>query len=73
MTSSSDDAAGFAIYREFIRFGIGSCTEVTVNGRRVPETPEQACVRRWRRLSEAVREQFVAEGRAEPGAQRDWK
>ncbi|MBB4092400.1 hypothetical protein DEA98_10240 [Brucella pseudogrignonensis] len=55
--------AGFELYKQFIRGGYGSCMEVTVKGKKVRETPEQACVRRWRRLRDTVREGFIAEGR----------
>lgn len=64
MTPEQEEAAGFAIYQTFIRHGIGTCIGTTVNGKQIQETPEQACVRRWRRLSPVTRERFIAEGRA---------
>lgn len=63
MTDERDVRAGFEIYKQFIRGGFGSCMEITVNGKKIRETPEQACVRRWRRLTDTVRESFIAEGR----------
>lgn len=64
MTPEQEEAAGFAIYQQFIRHGIGTCLCTAVNGKQIQETPEQACVRRWRRLSQVVRDRFIAEGRA---------
>lgn len=71
MTPEQIEAAGYEAYREFIQYGVGTCVEITVDGHRVPETPEQACIRRWRRLSIAVRDQFLAEGKAELQAHED--
>lgn len=62
MNDELSERVGFAIFRRFIRGGIGSCMERTVNGNKVPETPDEACVRRWRRLPEKVRNDFIAEG-----------
>ena len=64
MSPEQEEAAGFAIYQEFIRHGIGTCSVAMVNGKPIQETPEQACVRRWRRLPQVTRNRFIAEGRA---------
>jgi hypothetical protein len=59
-----EERVAFAIFRTFIRNGIGSCMVRNANGRQVPETPEEAAVRRWRRLSQKARDGFLAEARA---------
>ncbi|WP_037087762.1 hypothetical protein [Rhizobium sp. CF080] len=59
------EGRAFEIYQRFIAFGVGSCLVLNLNGKQIPETPEQACARRWRRLPEKVRENFIAEARAE--------
>ncbi|CCF19097.1 protein of unknown function [Pseudorhizobium banfieldiae] len=66
MTPEQEEAAGFAIYKQFIRHSFGNLMPKgnDVSGKPIPETPEEACVRRWRRLPEKTREQFIAEGRA---------
>lgn len=64
MTEEQEERVAFAIYQQFIRHGAGSCMTRTVNGKQVPETPEEACVRRWRRLSDKTRNDFIAEARA---------
>lgn len=64
MADDEAERAGYAIYQEFIRYGFGTCMERVVNGNKIPETPEQACTRRWRRLTERIRNQFIAEARA---------
>ncbi|RBO90456.1 hypothetical protein [Pseudochrobactrum asaccharolyticum] len=64
MTPEQEEAVGFAIYQTFIRHGFGTCMSTTVGGKQIQETPEQACVRRWRRLPQVTRDRFIAEGRA---------
>ena len=54
------EEVAFAIYREFIRHGIGTC----LAGRWGQETSEEACARRWERLPAATRDSFLREAYA---------
>lgn len=63
MKDDPAEQTGYEIYRQFIHHGVGSCIILTVRGMRIPETPEEAVMRRWRQLPETIRERFIAEGR----------
>lgn len=69
MISSSDmiDQSAFAIYREFISGGIGTCQwkrDADGNlvkdraGNSVRETPDEAAARRWQTCPETTRARF---------------
>lgn len=67
------ERSAFAIYCEFIRHGSGSLRHLRDpdgkiicddRGKGIPETPEQACRRRWNEASETTRESFRREAMA---------
>lgn len=66
------EAAAFAIYREFIRHSIGALMPKWENGlvvkdfsgQLVPETPDEACERRWRWMSETQKDNYRREALA---------
>lgn len=66
MTDYADlrEKVAFAIYNQFIRGGVGTCTTYKRGSEAVKETPEDAAKRRWHFAQPSVKESFRREADA---------
>lgn len=67
------EATAFSMFCEFIRGAVGTRRLYrTKGGDLVPETLEQACLRRWQEAAETVREEFQTEAKAAIRVAQNW-